>query len=83
MTVSAIISGILAVLKAIPVIDGWFQSLYTAYFQMKSQEHDQAFVDATRSLIHDHDQRALEEAATDHPSRPANDQTDVTRRPSP
>lgn len=77
-----VISAILALLKALPILDSWFKQLAVAYMQMKIASHDKDFVEANRALIQDHDQRALEAAAgSSNAGAPALDQTGVHTRP--
>ena len=74
------ISAILAVLKALPILDSWFKGLVAAYAQWKLASHDKAFSDGLRTLIADHDQRKLEEAAGIKPG-PDENQTEIVKRP--
>jgi len=76
----SVISGILAVLKALPILDGWFKGLVAAYAQWKIAAHDKAFTDGMRELIASGDQRKLEEAAGMNPG-PNPDQDGVITRP--
>lgn len=57
------IAAILAVLKALPILDSWFSGLVAAYSAWKIAAHDAAFTEGMRVLIANHDQRKLEEAA--------------------
>jgi hypothetical protein len=80
--VTSIIGIVLALLKAVPIFDQWFQAMYSAYFQMKSDAHDKEFVDAQRQLISNHDQRALEAAAgSSSANKPSADQSEIITRP--
>ena len=74
------IATILAVLKALPILDSWFRDLVSAYSAWKIAAHDAAFVDGMRTLIADHDQRKLEDAAG-MGSGPDEDQTELITRP--
>lgn len=46
MTASAIISGIIAFIKAVPVIESWFQSLIAAYMAAQTSATLSAIADA-------------------------------------
>lgn len=54
--------GIIALLKAIPIIDGWFQQLVAAYTASQIASMKKENRDAIRKAIIEHDQRGLEEA---------------------
>lgn len=56
------IAAILAILKALPILDAWFQKLSAAYVQNRIASIDKENVDAIRTAIESHDQRALEKA---------------------
>ena len=75
-----IVGGIIALLKALPILDGWFKALVIAYNQWKIASHDAAFTEGMRVLIADHDQRKLEEAAGMGSGKDP-DQTDIVTRP--
>lgn len=60
MTVGSIISGIIALLKVIPVIDGWFQQLMVAYTQARIESMKRENREAIRKAILEHDQRDAE-----------------------
>lgn len=53
---------ILAVLKAIPVLDSWFQQLAVLYFNMQVSNMKAENRDAVRKALAEHDQRDLEKA---------------------
>jgi hypothetical protein len=74
-----IISGIIALLKAIPIFDQWFKQLALAYGKWKVESFDKEFTKAFAVMIRDNDQRALEEVLG-MPSGPSSDQTDIVRR---
>jgi hypothetical protein len=74
-----VISGIIALLKAIPVLDGWFKGLVLAYGKWKVESFDKEFTKAFAVMIRDKDQRLLEEVLG-MPSGPSSDNTDVIRR---
>jgi hypothetical protein len=75
-----IVGGIIALLKAIPILDQWFGNLAIAYNKWKVESHDKAFAEGMRSLIGEYDQRKLEDAAGMNPG--ANpDQTEIITRP--
>lgn len=42
----SILPFILAILKAIPILDKWFQDLQLAYVKRKVEQNDQAFIEA-------------------------------------
>jgi hypothetical protein len=46
MTVGAILGGIIAFLKAIPILDGWFQQLLALYITSQDQATQSKLVDA-------------------------------------
>lgn len=46
MTAAGIISGIIAFLKAIPILDGWFQQLLAAYVNSQTLETKSKIADA-------------------------------------
>lgn len=73
------ISAILALLKAIPVLDAWFKNLALEYNKWKVEAHDKAFADAMADLLKG-DQRKLEEAAGMNPGADP-DQTEIVTRP--
>lgn len=56
------IAAILALLKAIPILDAWFQTLSAAYVQDRIASMEKENLDAIREAIQSHDQRALEKA---------------------
>lgn len=74
-----IVSGIIALLKAIPVLDGWFKGLVLAYGKWKVESFDKDFTKAFAMMIKDNDQRLLEEVLGMNPG-PSPDQTDIIRR---
>jgi len=76
-----IVSGIIALLKALPILDRWFKTLVAAYNQWKIEQHDKAFTEGLAMLIAKHDQRAIEKAAGLNQG-PAENQDDVQTRPS-
>lgn len=46
MTAGAIIGGVIAFLKAIPVLDGWFQQLLVVYMTTQTQATKSKIADA-------------------------------------
>lgn len=62
MSFTSIIAGILALAKAVPIIDSWIQQLSTAYLQQQISTMKQANIDAIRLALVAHDQRGLENA---------------------
>jgi len=56
-----IVSGIIALLKAIPVLDSWFKKLVLAYGDWKVKSFDKDFTKAYVMMVKDGDQRLLEE----------------------
>jgi hypothetical protein len=60
--VSSIIAAILAVAKAIPVVDGWLQQLTATYTQTTFANWKAANQVAVTKAVHDHDQIAIEQA---------------------
>jgi hypothetical protein len=73
------ISGIIALLKAIPILDKWFSELAKAYVKWRIEMKDREFVRALDALIAG-DQRDLEDSAGLNDG-PAKDRTDVETRP--
>jgi hypothetical protein len=53
---------ILGILKAIPILDSWFQNLMVAYTKSKIDSMKKENRDAIREDIQNHDQRELEKA---------------------
>lgn len=53
---------ILAVLKAIPVLDSWFQQLVALYVSLQISNMKSENRDAVRKALEEHDQRDLEKA---------------------
>jgi hypothetical protein len=53
---------ILAVLKAIPVLDSWFQQLTVLYFNAQVSKMKAENRDAVKKALDEHDQRDLEKA---------------------
>lgn len=53
---------ILALIKAIPIIDQWVQQLIAAYVGARIASMQKDNLDAIRKAIQDHDQRDLENA---------------------
>jgi hypothetical protein len=74
------ISAIIAVLKALPILDSWFKGLVAAYTKWKIESNDRAFTEGMSTLIRDGDQRKLEEAAGIKPG-PDENQTEIVKRP--
>lgn len=54
------IAGIIAVAKAIPIVDSWLQLLMKEYFKSQIESMKKENLDAIRQSIDDHDQRYLE-----------------------
>lgn len=77
-----IISTVLALLKAIPVLDGWFKQLAIAWADMKLREHDREFAEAHIALMRDRDQTLLEGAiGSPNAGKPGMDNRDIVDRP--
>lgn len=57
---SVVISMVLGIIKAIPIVDGWFQELMVAYFDVSVGFMKKENRDAVQKSIVDHDQRPLE-----------------------
>jgi hypothetical protein len=57
-----IISGLVGLIKAIPIIDRWFQSLLTFYVNSQIDKMERANFEAVKKAIYDRDQRDLEKA---------------------
>lgn len=80
---ASIISGIVALFRAVPVLDSWFKSLMQAYFEMKLEEHDKNFVEAIRKIVLENDQRNLEHAiGSPNAGKPDQDNRDIRTRPN-
>jgi hypothetical protein len=75
-----IVSGIIALLKAIPILDNWFKGLVMAYSKYRMEKFDKDFSRGMADLIKHHDQRTLEEVLGMNPG-PSDDQSDVVTRP--
>jgi len=75
-----IISGIIAIFKAIPILDKWFSELAKAYVKWKVEMKDREFIRALDALTVGDDQRDLEKSAGLNDG-PAKDRTDVETRP--
>lgn len=58
----SIITGIVGLIKAIPVFDSWFQQLAALYVQSAIHSMQKENVDALRKAINEKDQRDLEKA---------------------
>jgi len=71
------ISAIIAIFKAIPVLDSWFRELILAY---TNQKFDKEFTKAWLALIAEKDQRLIEEVLNMQPGLP-DDKTDLITRP--
>lgn len=52
----------LAILKAIPILDSWFQSLMAFYIQTTIASMKQENLNAIKTAIQSHDQRPIETA---------------------
>lgn len=57
-----VLAGILAVIKAIPIIDKWFQKLVALYVNAEIDRMDKENRDAVKTAIEKFDQRELEKA---------------------
>lgn len=62
MSVSAALSLLLAILKAIPILDKWFQKLVVAYTQAKIDSMEKENREAIKKALNEHDQRPIETA---------------------
>jgi len=70
----AVISAILALAKAIPIINQWIEELTTAYAVSKMAALKKENLDAIRKAINERDQRDLEKAVGNHhPGEPSGD----------
>jgi len=56
------LSAIYGLIKAIPSLERLFQALFAMYLKAELESRDKEFTLAMRTLISDHDQRALEKA---------------------
>jgi hypothetical protein len=74
-----IVSAILALIKAIPILDQWFKQLALAHGKWKLETFDKEFTKAMAVLIAEKDQRLIEEVLGMRPG-PSLDQEDVVRR---
>lgn len=59
---TAIISAILAIAKAIPTVDGWIQQLSVAYTTSRINSMKQENRDAVAAALNNYDQTKLEQA---------------------
>lgn len=59
---ASIIAGIVAVAKAIPVVDKWLQQLMLAYAKNRIDAWDKAIFEGIKTAIVERDQRDLEKA---------------------
>lgn len=57
---ASFIAGVIALAKAVPIIDGWIQMLMKEYFKSQIESMKKENLDAIRQAIDDHDQRYLE-----------------------
>jgi hypothetical protein len=57
-----IINEILAIAKAIPVVDSWIQALVVAYTALEISNMEKENREAVRKALYEHDQRELEKA---------------------
>jgi len=46
MSVTAVISAIIAAIKAVPIVDGWFRALVVAWMQSQEKATYQKIIDA-------------------------------------
>lgn len=76
----SIISAILAILKALPILDQWFKGLVFSYSKYQMEKFDKDFTKGMAELIGKHDQRALEEVLGMN-SGASPDQDDIVTRP--
>jgi hypothetical protein len=58
----SVISAILALLKAIPILDSWFQQFFAAYAEHEIANMKAENRDSIRKALAEHDQRDLEKA---------------------
>lgn len=73
-----IFSLILSALKALPVLDRWFQGLVTAYTNSKLESMKLENFEAIKEALEKNDQRRLEAAiGNPHPGYPSNDSGSV------
>lgn len=57
----AIISAVIGICKALPIVDGWVKQLTQSYFNERYASWEKEDQDAIRKLVTDHDQRPLEQ----------------------
>lgn len=77
------ISAIIAILKALPILDGYFKQLVMAYGNWKIESFDKEFAKAWVTLIAEKDQRLLEEVLKMQPGPPSNLDETFTRPDQP
>lgn len=58
----SVLAIIVGILKAIPVLDSWFQQIAEARYKQALADHEQSFTDGMQKLLQSHDQSGLEEA---------------------
>lgn len=69
----SIISGIIAVAKAVPIFDKWLGQLFVAYAQIRIASMKKENVQAIKAAIEAYDQRAAEIAiGSPHAGEPTN-----------
>jgi hypothetical protein len=70
----SIISAILAALRALPILDKWFEGLVVAWTNSRIESMREENILAIREVIEKHDQRKLESALGSPTSgKPSND----------
>lgn len=57
-----ILAGIIGLIKAIPIVDRWFQQLLVAYTNARIDSMSKENREALRKAFKEHDQRELEKA---------------------
>lgn len=60
MTITAVISLLTAIFKAIPSLKAWWDSLVTLYIELKIKEMRKENRDSIKKAIHEQDQREIE-----------------------
>jgi len=72
--VGSVITIIIGIVKAVPIIDKWLEQLMHAYFLYKVSIMEKENVEAIRKLIEERDQRDFEKAiGSKKPGEPSGD----------
>lgn len=82
MTIGAIFSLILGIVKAIPIFQKWLEQFFAFYLDNQIKAHEKEFVEAMAALIREGSQVKLEDAiGSDNAGKPAIRNDGVLERP--